>query len=93
LLAALARAEIYGGDAEQGVVTARTALSSARACGDRSATAEAFLAVRASQGAPEQLAERLSCGRELVEAARESGDRELEVEGLRLQFVDLLETG
>ena len=93
LLAAMARAEIYGGQVEQGLATARTALATAQELDDPSAMAHALLAVRGAYDDPSHLPDRLGAVRSMVAAARQAGDAEAEVEGLRLQLVDLVELG
>lgn len=93
LLAALGRARSYGGDLEAGARLSAEALEVARHSGDDGSVAYARMGMRASQSAPERLAERLAAAGELVEAAARAGDTECELEGSRLHFVDLLEAG
>ena len=93
LLAALGRAEVYGGHREEGESNCRTAVDEARRIGDDGALAYAILSLRAAQSGPEQLGARLAEIDDLLAAARRAGDLETEVEGVRLQFVDLLEAG
>jgi class 3 adenylate cyclase len=93
LLAALGRAQVYEGLEEQGEANCRLAVEAARRSGDDGALAYALLSLRAAESAPEQLPARLERIDELVEAAERAGDVESELEGVRLQFVDLLEAG
>jgi hypothetical protein len=93
LLAARGRAEVYGGLTEEGEATSGLAVETARRSGDGGALAYALLSLRASQSAPHQLSARLDGIEELVAAAHRAGDLESELEGVRLQLVDLLEVG
>ena len=93
LLAARGRAEVYGGAEEHGSATSHLAVETAHRSGDAGALAYALLSLRASQSAPDQLHARLDRTEELIEAARRAGDHESELEGVRLQLVDLLEAG
>ena len=93
LLAALGRAQIYAGLKDEGEDNCRAAVEDARRSGDDGALAYALLSLRAAQSGPDQLAARRASTEELLAAAHRSGDLETEVEGARLQFVDLLEAG
>jgi class 3 adenylate cyclase len=93
LLAATARAHAYGGSPETAEAAGADALTAARGSGDPGALGYALLAVRANRAGPEQLDRRLADGEELVATAQEAGDHELELESVRLHFVDLLERG
>ena len=93
LLAALGRAQVYGGRRQEGESNCRAAVEETRRAGDDGALAYAVLSLRAAQSGPEHLASRLAEVDELLAAARRAGDLETEVEGVRLQFVDLLEAG
>ncbi len=93
LLAALGRAQVYGGLRERGEVSCRNAVEGARRSGDDGALAYALLSLRAAQSGPEHLGARLAQTDELLAAAERAGDLESELEGVRLQFVDLLEAG
>ena len=93
LLAARGRAEVFGGRPAEGEATSRLAVETARRSGDDGAVAYALLSLRTSQSAPDQLGARLGQVEELVDAAIRAGDLESQVEGLRLQLVDLLEAG
>ena len=93
LLAALGRAQVYGGLLEQGEANCRSAVEGARRSIDDGALAYALLSLRAAQSGPEHLGARLAQTNELLAAAQRAGDPESELEGARLQFVDLLEAG
>ena len=93
LLAALGRARVYGGAADAGAALTAEALDVARAAGDDSALSYALISQRAVLTEPADLPARLAAGDELGRAAHAAGDAEAELEGVRLQLVDLLEAG
>ena len=93
LLAARGRAEAYGGRRDEGEASCLLAVDAARRASDDGALAYALLSLRAARSGPEDLHDRLRCARELVEAAERAGDVESHLEGVRLEFVDLLEAG
>lgn len=92
-LASLGRSQIYGSSPRKGVANSMQAVEMARHVGDPSALAYALLALRSSHTAPEKLPQRLQEVTELVLAAQRGGDKEIELEGQRLRFLDLLELG
>ena len=93
LLAAVGRAQAYGGQRELGEATCRLAVEAAVRAADDGALAYAQLSLRAAHSGPEHLAARLAGIDALVQAATRAGDVESELEGVRLQLVDLLEAG
>jgi class 3 adenylate cyclase len=93
LLAALGRARAYAGDFDAGTTALTDAVSLARRSGSASALAAAVLAQRATQTDPARLHERLAGLDFVIDAAVREGDRETELEGSRLQLIDLLESG
>ncbi len=93
LSAAMARGHAYGGDRERAGEVGAEALRLARESGDAGARAYALLALRAVLAGPHGLERRLADGEELIDAARAAGDGQLELEGVRLRLVDLLEAG
>jgi class 3 adenylate cyclase/tetratricopeptide (TPR) repeat protein len=93
LQAALGRALAYAGDADQGSELARRGIEMARRLRDDAVLARALLCHRAGRAEPEQLPERLAEAEEMVEAARRTGDREMELESRRLWLIDQLEAG
>jgi tetratricopeptide (TPR) repeat protein len=93
LQAALGRALAYAGDADQGSELARQSIEMARRLGDDAVLARALLCHRAGRAEPEHLPERLAEAEEMVEAARRTADREMELESRRLWLIDQLEAG
>jgi class 3 adenylate cyclase len=93
LLAALGRARAYAGEIDEGATALTDAVSLARRSGSASALAAAVLAQRATQTDPSRLHERLAGLDVVIDAAVREGDRETELEGSRLQLIDLLESG
>ncbi|HWL97450.1 MAG TPA: adenylate/guanylate cyclase domain-containing protein [Nocardioidaceae bacterium] len=93
LLAALGRARTYAGEVDTGVTALSEAVSLARRSGSAWALAAAVLAQRATQTDPAHLHERLAGLDVVIDAAVREGDRETELEGSRLQLIDLLESG
>jgi class 3 adenylate cyclase len=93
LLAALGRARAYAGELEAGATALTDAVALARGSGSASALAAAVLAQRATQTDPARLHERLAGLDIVINAAVREGDRETELEGSRLQLIDLLESG
>lgn len=93
LLAARGRALAYGGATTDGEAQCLAAVATARRSGDVGALAYGLLALRAPRSAPSHLGERLVDVEEVVTAARAAAEPEIELEGVRLQLVDLLEAG
>ncbi|MFC5063502.1 adenylate/guanylate cyclase domain-containing protein [Actinomycetospora atypica] len=93
LLAALARAHGYGGDAATAHALGEEAIALARGADDPGALAYALLARRPMLAAPASIRARLADDAELVATARAAGDREREFEALRVHMVDRLEVG
>ena len=93
LQAALGRALAYAGDADGGSELARRSIEMAKRLGDDAVLARALLCHRAGRAEPEHLSERLAEAKEMVEAARRTGDREVELESRRLWLIDQLEAG
>jgi tetratricopeptide (TPR) repeat protein len=93
LQAALGRALAYAGDADQGSEHARRSVEMARRLGDDAVLARALLCYRGGLAGPEHLPERLAEAEEMVEAARRTADREMELESRRLWLIDQLEAG
>jgi class 3 adenylate cyclase/tetratricopeptide (TPR) repeat protein len=93
LQAALGRALAYASDADRGSELARQSIEMARRLGDDTVLARALLCHRAGRAEPEQLPERLAEAKQMVEAARRTGDREMELESRRLWLIDQLEAG
>ena len=91
LTGAAARARAYGGDQGGASAAGAEALELARRSHDPGALAYALLTLRAVRAGPQGLERRLADGDELIRAARAAGDGQLELEGVRLRFVDLLE--
>ena len=93
LLAAIGRAQIYGGDEARGRETCAAAVELASRSGSDRALAYALLATRVGQMSPQLLKERRETLELAGEAARRGDDIETELEARRLQLVDALEDG
>jgi len=91
--AALGGALAYAGDTDRGLEFARRSIEMAMRLGDDAVLARALLCHRAGRVEPEHLPERLAEAKEMVEAARRTGDREMELESRRLWLIDQLEVG
>ena len=93
LLAAIGRAQIYGGDEARGRETCAAAVALASRIGSDRALAYALLATRVGQMSPQLLKDRRETLELAGEAARRGDDIETELEARRLQLVDALEDG
>jgi len=83
----------FVGSEERRVELAREAVQMARRVGDPAALAYALSTYCDAIATPEHLEERLAASREMVDLAREAGDRELELLARRFRVEALFQTG
>ena len=93
VLSSLARALVFAGTEERGIVVGRAAIEMARRSGDTSALLVALKAVLHTAVGPELLHERLTYATEMLRIAQQTQDTEKAIQGYFWRIICLLEVG
>ncbi len=93
MLARLATELAYDTDPERREAAARQALDEARAAGDPRALAAALSAQHVTHWGPDHTPARLGWAQEMLDVARQAGDRELALQARNWRVADLFELG